>query len=119
AALKELSRRGAYEDLEERGKKLADGLSNVLKDHRISGVVNRQGSMLTLFFGVERVRNAADARRSDKERFARFFHGMLERGIYWPPAQFEAAFVSLAHDLVDIDKAVQAFDSWARDDAKG
>jgi len=119
ATLKELSRRGAYEELEERGEKLADGLSNVLAAHRIPGVVNRQGSMLTLFFGVERVRNAADARRADNERFARFFHGMLERGIYWPPSQFEAAFVSLAHDLADIDTTVQAFDSWAREEAKG
>jgi glutamate-1-semialdehyde 2,1-aminomutase len=119
ATLKELSRRGAYKKLEEKGKKVEDGFRNVLKAHRIPGVVNRQGSMLTLFFGVERVRNAADARRSDKERFARFFHGMLERGIYWPPSQFEAAFVSLAHSLSDIDKTVQAFDHWARGEAKG
>jgi glutamate-1-semialdehyde 2,1-aminomutase len=75
--------------------------------------------MLTLFFGVEHVANAADARRSDKERFARFFHGMLSRGIYWPPAQFEAAFVSLAHEPADIDRTVQAFDAWARAESKG
>jgi glutamate-1-semialdehyde 2,1-aminomutase len=119
ATLKELSRRGAYEELEEKGNRLEDGLSTALKAHRLPGVVNRQGSMLTLFFGVERVQSAADARRSDRERFARFFHGMLERGIYWPPSQFEAAFVSLAHKLADIDKTVQAFDLWARAEAKG
>jgi glutamate-1-semialdehyde 2,1-aminomutase len=119
ATLKELSRRGTYKKLEEKGKKVEDGFRNVLRAHRIPGVINRQGSMLTLFFGVERVRNADDARRSDKERFARFFHGMLERGVYWPPSQFEAAFVSLAHSLSDIDKTVQAFGSWARKESEG
>jgi glutamate-1-semialdehyde 2,1-aminomutase len=119
ATLKELARRGAYNELEEKGQRLADGLSSALTVHRIPGFVNRQGSMLTIFFGVERVDNAGDARRADQERFARFFHGMLERGVYWPPSQFEAAFVSLAHDLAAIDKAVQAFADWARGEAKG
>jgi glutamate-1-semialdehyde 2,1-aminomutase len=119
ATLQELSRSGVYEELEIKGRKLQDGLEAVLKKNRITGVVNRQGSMLTLFFGVKHVANAADARRSDKARFARFFHGMLSRGIYWPPSQFEAAFVSLAHEPADIDRTVQAFDAWARAESKG
>jgi glutamate-1-semialdehyde 2,1-aminomutase len=119
ATLKELSRRRVYEELEEKGQRLEDGLSAALKAYRMPGVVNRQATMLTLFFGVERVRDADDARGADKQRFARFFHGMLARGVYWPPSQFEAAFVSLAHDRADIDKTVQAFDDWARAEAKG
>jgi glutamate-1-semialdehyde 2,1-aminomutase len=69
--------------------------------------------MLTLFFGVEHVVNAAAARRCDREQFARFFHGMLKRGIYLPPAPFEAAFVSLAHSSADLERTICAFDAWA------
>lgn len=119
ATLNELSRRGVYKELEEKGERLEAGFRKILAARRMPGVVNRQGSMLTLFFGVERVRSADDARRADKKRFARFFHGMLDRGIYWPPSQFETAFVSLAHDLADIDKTVQAFGEWAGAEAKG
>ncbi len=119
AMLRELSHPGVYEKLEEKGARFEAGLKSVLKARRIPAVVNRQGSMLTLFFGVERVRDAEEARGADKERFARFFHGMLERGVYWPPSQFEAAFVSLAHEAADIDRAVEAFDHWAREEAKG
>ena len=53
--------------------------------------------MMTIFFGIERVRNAAEARQCDRELFTSFFHGMLKRGIYMPPSPFEAAFLSLAH----------------------
>jgi len=75
--------------------------------------------MLTLFFGVDRVQNASDARRCDRERFARFFHGMLSRGIYWPPSPFEAAFLSLSHKMADIEKSVEAFADWALKESKG
>ena len=113
AMLKALSRPGVYQRLEELGARFQRGLESVLKSRRIAGVVNREGSMLTLFFGIKRVRDADEARAADRERFARFFHGMLARGFYWPPSQFEAAFVSLAHTEVDIDQAVAAFDEWA------
>ena len=117
--LRELSRSGVYEKLEEKGKKLQEGLEAVLDKHHLPGVVNRVGSMLTLFFGVGRVRNAAEARCCDRDRFARFFHGMLERGVYFPPSPFEAAFISLAHDRRDLEKALQSFADWARRESKG
>ncbi len=119
AMLKALSRPEAYDKLEALAARFQRGLESVLKSRRIAGVVNRQGSMLTLFFGVGRVRNAEEARGADRERFARFFHGMLARGVYWPPSQFEAAFVSLAHGEAEIDQAVGAFDAWAAADAHG
>jgi glutamate-1-semialdehyde 2,1-aminomutase len=119
AMLRELSHPGVYEKLEEKGGKFQQGLEHVLKARRISAVVNRQGSMLTLFFGVERVRDAEEARGSDRECFARFFHGMLGRGIYWPPSPFETAFLSLAHETADIDQAIEAFDVWASEESKG
>ena len=117
--LKALSRPGVYERLEELGARFQGGLERVLELRHIAGVVNREGSMLTLFFGVGRVRDADEARGADRERFARFFHGMLARGFYWPPAQFEAAFISLAHGEADIDQAVAAFDDWAAGETQG
>jgi len=69
----------------------------------IPGCVNRVGSMLTLFLGVESVATLDDALRADTDRFAGWFRAMLEAGVYLPPSQFEALFVSLAHDEADID----------------
>lgn len=117
--LKELSRREVYRALEEKGKRLQKGFENVLQKYGIEVVINRVGSMLTLFFGLDRVRNADDARNCDRQRFARFFHGMLERGVYFPPSPFEAAFVSLAHGEPELSKTVAAFDDWASDEVKG
>jgi glutamate-1-semialdehyde 2,1-aminomutase len=113
ATLSLLSRRGIYKALEGRGKRLQDGFEDVLRKHRISATINRIGSMMTIFFGVEKVRNAAEARKCDRKLFARFFHGMLKRGIYMPPAPFEAAFVSVAHTMTDLDRTIAAFDQWA------
>ena len=70
--------------------------------------VNRVGSMMTWFFTEQPVRSADDARRCDTKRFGRFFHAMLERGIYLPPSQFEALFVSAAHSAADIARTVDA-----------
>jgi glutamate-1-semialdehyde 2,1-aminomutase len=111
--LEVLDQPGVYHALEERAQALEDGLISAVKRHRLEAIVNRAGSMLTLFFGVDHVRDAEGARRCDREMFARFFHGMLERGVYWPPSQFEAAFVSLAHEPRDIDETVRAFEDWA------
>jgi glutamate-1-semialdehyde 2,1-aminomutase len=113
ATLSLLSRQGIYKALEGRGKRLQDGFEDVLRKHRISATINRIGSMMTIFFGVEKVRNAAEARKCDRKLFARFFHGMLKRGIYMPPAPFEAAFVSVAHTMADLDRTIAAFDQWA------
>jgi glutamate-1-semialdehyde 2,1-aminomutase len=70
--------------------------------------VNRVGSMMTWFFTPEAVTDYASAKRSDTARFARFFHAMLERGIYLPPSQFEALFVSAVHTPADIEATIQA-----------
>jgi glutamate-1-semialdehyde 2,1-aminomutase len=113
ATLKQLFRKGTYRVLEKKGKYLADGLAHVLAKYKMTGRINRVGSMMTLFFGVDRVRNFAEACRCDRERFARFFHGMLQRGIYLPPSPFESVMVSLAHTDAQLRKTVTAFDSWA------
>ena len=118
ATLKLLSRRFTYARLEALGKKLADGFAEVINQYRIKAALNRSGSMLTVFFGVDNVGDADDARKCDRRRFARYFHGMLRRGVYLPPAQFEAAFVSLAHSNAAIEKVVAAFESWAQEERK-
>ena len=119
ATLGLLTRPGTYARLETKGKRLEEGFARILKKYSIQGTINRIGSMMTMFFGVERVGDADDARRCDRERFARYFHGMLCRGIYLPPAPFEAMFVSLAHTTADIDSAVAAFQDWAKEETAG
>ncbi len=103
-----LEKPGTYERLEAAGARLEAGLLAALSHARQTGCVNRAGSLLTIFLGVERVSNADQARRSDPAKFARFFHAMIERGIYLPPSQFEAMFVSLAHTDADLDRTIAA-----------
>jgi glutamate-1-semialdehyde 2,1-aminomutase len=83
--------------------------SAALTAHPPAGtIVNRVGSMATFFFQSGPVRNADDARRSDTAVFGKFFHHLLQRGVYLPPSQYEALFVSAVHSVVDIDHTVQA-----------
>lgn len=117
--LEELRDSATYQKLEGKGKDIQVGLEIVLSKHGLPGVVNRVGSMLTLFFGVERVCNAMEAKGCDGDRFASFFHGMLERGVYFPPSPFEAAFISLAHEKKDLEHTLQAFDDWAAKESRG
>jgi glutamate-1-semialdehyde 2,1-aminomutase len=119
ATLKQLSRRGTYRTLEKSAKYLAEGFAKVLAKHNMKGIINRVGSMMTLFFGVEYVTNADEARQSDRDKFARFFHGMLERGVYLPPAPFEALMISLAHSEKDLRNTIAAFESWAAGEQRG
>jgi glutamate-1-semialdehyde 2,1-aminomutase len=119
ATLKLLRRPGTYAELAAKGQRLEDGLRITLNQYGIKGVINRFGSMLTLFFGVDRVDNPEDARQCDRKIFRRYFHAMLSRGIYLPPAPFEAMFVSLAHSNSDLDRTISAFDAWARATVRG
>jgi glutamate-1-semialdehyde 2,1-aminomutase len=98
----------SYAMLEQRASRLAVGLETALARAGITGCVQRVGSMLTLFFGVERVTNFAEAQSADHQQFARFFHGMLERGVHLPPSGYEAWFVSLAHDEAAIEHTLTA-----------
>jgi glutamate-1-semialdehyde 2,1-aminomutase len=110
ATLDLLDSPGTYEKLEELGARLEDGLRAALRRHGRRGCVQRRGSMWTLFLGVDEVRNADDARACDTAAFARYFAAMLECGVYLPPSQYEAAFISLAHSADDIERTVEAAD---------
>ena len=114
ATVRLLRRPGTYEKLEARGAYLEQGMLEILEHSRIQATINRVGSMMTLFFGVHRVSRPDEARNCDRSQFAKFFHAMLARGVYLPPAPFEAMFVSLAHSQNDLAKFLKAFDQWAK-----
>lgn len=97
-----------YPELEKRSARLAEGLSRAASEAGVPHVVQRVGSMLTLFFHEGPVRNYEDAKESETSRFARFFWQMLSRGVYLPCSQFEAAFVSTAQSDADIQHTIHA-----------
>lgn len=99
---------GLYEQLEARGAALEAGLNAAAQAAAVPARVQRVGSMWTLFFASRRVRSWDDAAAVDREAYARFFRGMLARGVLLPPSPFESAFVSLAHDPAAITQTVEA-----------
>jgi glutamate-1-semialdehyde 2,1-aminomutase len=107
-ALEELSSGTNYARLESLAAQLEKGLREAAKAAGIAVCFNRVGSMFCGYFVEGPVHNLTDAMRSDRQRFAKFFHGMLAEGIYVAPSQFEAGFVSLAHSEADIDRTISA-----------
>jgi glutamate-1-semialdehyde 2,1-aminomutase len=103
-----LRRPGTYEALEQNSRRLVEGLALLAKEAGIPMVANRVGSMFTGFFGSQPVTDYASAKRSDVARFGRFFHAMLDEGIYLAPSQFESAFVSTTHGGAVIDRTLDA-----------
>ncbi|HEV8591148.1 MAG TPA: glutamate-1-semialdehyde 2,1-aminomutase [Pyrinomonadaceae bacterium] len=97
-----------YSKLESASARLANGIGAMLADQGLDYTINRVGSMLTMFFTDSEVTDYDTAMKSDTEKFARFFGAMLENGVYLPPSQFEAMFVSDAHTEEDIDKTLRA-----------
>ena len=108
ANLQELLDSGAYARLEELGAQLEAGLKDAAASAHVPMQVNRCGSMFCGYFTSQPVHNLADAMKSDRERFAIYFHGMLAEGIYLAPSQFEAGFISTAHAPGDIEKNIRA-----------
>jgi glutamate-1-semialdehyde 2,1-aminomutase len=88
--------------------RLADGLLDAAQSAGAPYTANRVGSMFTGFFCPGPVTDYATAKQADTQAYARFFHAMLERGIYFAPSQFEAGFVSLAHTEADIEATLEA-----------
>jgi glutamate-1-semialdehyde 2,1-aminomutase len=103
-----LSRQGVYESLEQSSAKLVDGIGAIARERGVPLAANRVGSMFTGFFSDAPVTDYATAKKSDAARFGRFFHAMLDAGVYLAPSQFEAAFVSTAHDGRAIERTLEA-----------
>jgi glutamate-1-semialdehyde 2,1-aminomutase len=108
ATLRELGRPGVYEELGRKSARLQAGLEAAVRGTGIAAVVQRVASMLTLFFQSQPVESLDSLAAVDTRRYARFFHGMLARGVALPPSQYEALFVSTAHTDADIDQVVAA-----------
>ena len=99
---------GLYDELESKAARLAQGLQDAFAGAEVPLRVNRVGSMMTLFFNPGEVTGWSSVSASDREGFGRFFHRMLDEGVYLPPSPFEAMFVSTAHTDADIDATVDA-----------
>ncbi len=108
ATLDVLAREGVYDKLERSARRLAEGLQERFARAGVPAVLQRVGSMWTAFFSEAPVTDYASAARCDVRRFAQFFHAMLEQGVYLPPSQFEAAFVSTAHGEEEIAATLAA-----------
>jgi len=106
--LRRLRDKSIYEQLERASAKLCDGVAHAARDAEVSTVTNRVGSMWTTFFTNEPVINWDLANKADRARYGKFFHAMLDQGVYLAPSQFEAAFVSAAHTDEAIEKTIEA-----------
>ena len=109
ATLQKLKTPALYSLLEEKSRLLAEGINGILKSYGIPARVNRMGSMMTLFFSTEPVFDWATASKCDTELFSYFFKECLREGIYLPPSQFEAFFLSTKHDDNIVKQAISKF----------
>ncbi len=108
ALMAELAKPGVYDELERKGARLEAGLRAAVDAAGIDAFLTRVGAMACMFFTAEEVRDWPSASTSDTDRYARYFRGMLDRGIVLAPSQFEATFVGLAHSDADIDAMTSA-----------
>ena len=106
--LRRLRDETVYERLEKSSQRLCDGLADAAREAGVTTVTNRVGSMWTSFFTGEPVTDWTTANKCSRETYGRFFHAMLEAGVYLAPSQFEAAFVSLAHTDEIIEQTIEA-----------
>ncbi len=106
--LRLLKAQDVYEQLEKASARLVRGMTEAAREAGVPTISNRAGSMFTTFFSSEPVSDWTTAGRSDREAFARFFHAMLDAGVYLAPSQFEAAFLSTAHSDAIIDRTIEA-----------
>ena len=108
AVLEALADGSVYGKIDALGQALSDGLAEVAKTAGVAVQLQRIGSMSCCYFAEEPVHNMAEAMRSDRKRFGKYFHGMLEEGVYLAPSQFETGFISAAHDEAAIGKTIAA-----------
>jgi glutamate-1-semialdehyde 2,1-aminomutase len=106
--LRALSAPGTYERLDQIGRELEAGLRGEARGAGVVIHINRVGSMFTVFFSDSPVYDYTTAKKADTARYGRFFHAMLEQGVYLPPSQFEAAFISLAIAEPEVEHVLRA-----------
>jgi glutamate-1-semialdehyde 2,1-aminomutase len=108
ATLKKLTR-DQYDKLEDYGKRLEDGINKILDQSKLEAIVNRVGSMFSLFLNTSKVKKYSDIKSS--KTFPKFFWKMLENNIFIPPSQYESLFFTLSHNKEDLEKTLEAFKS--------
>ncbi|MDC8784191.1 glutamate-1-semialdehyde 2,1-aminomutase [Roseateles koreensis] len=108
ATLREIQKPGFFDALAHKTRRLVDGLAGVAKDNGVPFSVDAEGGMFGFFLMSELPQNYQTVMTTDKERFNRFFHGMLDEGVYLAPALYEAGFVSAAHSEADLDATLEA-----------
>ena len=108
ATLPQLRAQGFYSDLNRKATRLAEGIATAVDEIGVAARVSAAGSLVTVFFLGGAIRDYDDAKKAETKRFAAFFNAMLERGIFLPPSQFEALFVSSAHADADIERTISA-----------
>jgi glutamate-1-semialdehyde 2,1-aminomutase len=108
ATLEQLQKEGFYEALDKKADRLLAGLQQAAEKAAIPAQAKRVGSMLGFFFSEKAVKNFDDAKTCNLDRFSAFYNGMRQKGIYVAPSQFEALFVSIAHETEHIDLTIQA-----------
>jgi glutamate-1-semialdehyde 2,1-aminomutase len=108
ATLGVLGEKGVYKKLEGLAAQLCRGLENLCREKGIPARINRAGSMFTLFFTGEEVFDYDSAKKADTAKYARYFAKMAQNGVWLPPSQFEACFLSLAHTEKDVEKTIKA-----------
>ena len=110
AMFEELIKSDFYEKLTQKTTKLTTGLQNLANKHGVDFATCHVGGMFGLHFAKTAPKNFAEVSLSNSQKYAKFFHGMLEQGIYLAPSAFEAAFMSIAHSDDDIDETLLAAD---------
>ena len=113
-----MARGDNYQTLERRSDRLTSAIRDAMADSGVPGCVNSLGSMFSIYFGPEQVRNATDAERTDREVFGRMFRYMLKHGVYMAPSALEDSFVSIAHTDEDIDTLCEAFSGFMREESR-
>jgi len=108
ATLEVLYQKNVYKKLDLLTQELCEGMENLVRQKGISARINRSGSMFTLFFTGDEVYDYSSAKKADTGKYAKYFQGMLQAGVWLPPSQFEACFVSLAHTATDVARTLKA-----------
>ncbi len=106
AQLEALENPDVYSHINKMGEKLARGLSSIVQNSGLKACVNRIGSIACLFFGIENAYDCKSAKKANTKLYASYFHGMLNKGIYLAPSQFEALFISCTHTENEIDQTL-------------
>jgi glutamate-1-semialdehyde 2,1-aminomutase len=109
ATLELLKSKAVYTGLDRATNELCTGIGKALAERGVEHTINRIGSMFTLFFGAGPVTDYVSAAGSDTRRYAKFHPAMLREGVYLPPSQFEACFLSVRHTEKDVDRTITAF----------